>query len=136
MFSTLIPKSKNSSTTTEPNHPTSVCGACSAFVHSESSQEDYKSSPLNTRYTYIFLILQLVFMKCIAFHLYKTLMFFSVGLHACSVAQSCPTPCDSMDSSLPGFSVQARILECVAISSSRDSSRTRDQTHVSCTGTW
>ena len=42
----------------------------------------------------------------------------------CSVAQSCPTLCDLMDYSLPGSSVhgisQARILEWVAISSSRD----------------
>ena len=42
----------------------------------------------------------------------------------CSAAQSCPALCDSMDCSLPGFSVrgifQARILEWVAISSSRD----------------
>ena len=41
-----------------------------------------------------------------------------------SVAKSCPTLCDPMDCSLPGSSVcgilQARILECVAISSSRD----------------
>ena len=40
-----------------------------------------------------------------------------------------------MDGSLPGSSVQgilqARILEWVAISSSRGSSRPRDQTHVS-----
>ena len=39
-------------------------------------------------------------------------------------AQSCLILCDSMDCSLPGSSVhgisQARILECVAISSSRD----------------
>ena len=47
-----------------------------------------------------------------------------------------------MDHSLPGFSVhgilQARILEWVAMSSSRGSSQPRDQTHVSyisCTGT-
>ena len=42
----------------------------------------------------------------------------------CSVAQSCLTLCDPMDCSLPGSSVhgisQARILEWVAISSSRD----------------
>ena len=31
---------------------------------------------------------------------------------------------------------QARILEWVAISSSRGSSQTRDQTHVSCIGRW
>ena len=40
------------------------------------------------------------------------------------VAQSCPTLCDRMDCSLPGFSVhgifQARVLEWVAISFSRD----------------
>ena len=43
------------------------------------------------------------------------------------VAQSCPTLCDPVDCSLPGFSVhgilQARILEWVAISFSRGSSR-------------
>ena len=57
---------------------------------------------------------------------------------ACSVAQSCPTPCDPMDCSPPGFSVhgisQARILEWVAISYSRGSSWPRDQTQVSCIG--
>ena len=40
------------------------------------------------------------------------------------VAQSCPTLCDPMDCSLPGFSVrgifQARVLERVAISFSMD----------------
>ena len=46
------------------------------------------------------------------------------------VAQSCPTLCDPMDCSLSGFSVhgifQARILEWVTISFSRESSRPRD----------
>ena len=46
------------------------------------------------------------------------------------VAQSCPTLCDPMDCSLPGFSLhgilQARVLEWVAISFSRGSSRPRD----------
>ena len=50
----------------------------------------------------------------------------------CSVTQSCLTFCNPMGYSLPGSSVhgifQARILEWVAISSSRGSSRTRDQT--------
>ena len=54
------------------------------------------------------------------------------------VAQSCPTLCDPMDCSLPGSSVheilQARILEWVAISFSRGSSRPRDQTPVSSIG--
>ena len=52
------------------------------------------------------------------------------------VARSCPTLCDPMDSSLAGSSVhgifQARVLEWVAISFSRRSSRPRDQNRVSC----
>ena len=52
-----------------------------------------------------------------------------------SAAQSCLTPC-YMDWGLPGSSAhgifQARILEWVAISSSRVSSRPRDWTHISC----
>ena len=54
----------------------------------------------------------------------------------CVCAQSRLTLCDPMDCSPPGFSVhgifQARILERVAISSSREYSRPRDQTHISC----
>ena len=45
---------------------------------------------------------------------------------ACSVTQSCPTLCNSMDCNPPGFSVhgisQARILEWIAISFSKGSS--------------
>ena len=52
------------------------------------------------------------------------------------VAQSCPTLCDPVDYSPPCSSVhgilQARILEWVAISFSRGSSRHRDWTQVSC----
>ena len=52
-------------------------------------------------------------------------------VNACSVAQSCPALCDTMDCSPPGSSVhgifQARILHWVAISYSRESFRTRDQ---------
>ena len=55
-----------------------------------------------------------------------------------SLAQSCPTLCDPMDSSQPISSVhgifQARVLEWVAISFSRGSSRPRDQTRVSHVG--
>ena len=51
------------------------------------------------------------------------------------VAQLCLTLCDPMDCSLPGSSVhgilQARILEWVAISFSRGTSRPRDQTQDS-----
>ena len=51
------------------------------------------------------------------------------------VAQSSPTLCDPMDCSLRGSSVhgifQARVLEWVAISFSKGSSRSRDRTRVS-----
>ena len=44
--------------------------------------------------------------------------------------------CDPMEGSLPGFSVhgifQATVLEWIAISFSRGSSRPRDRTQVSC----
>ena len=50
--------------------------------------------------------------------------------------QSCLTLCDPVDCSPPGSSIhgilQARILEWVAISFSRGSSRPRDRTQVSC----
>ena len=52
----------------------------------------------------------------------------------CSVPRSCPTLCNRMNCTLPGTSVHGiywvRILEWVAISSSRGSSPPRDQTHV------
>ena len=61
-----------------------------------------------------------------------------VFLYACVHAKSlqlCPTLCNSVDCSPPDSSVhgslQARILEWVAMPSSRGSSQPRDQTHVS-----
>ena len=54
----------------------------------------------------------------------------------CRVAQSYPPLCDPVDCNLPGSSVhgvlRARILERVAMPSSRGSSRPRDRTQVSC----
>ena len=59
----------------------------------------------------------------------------SYKLKESEVAQSCRTPCDPMDCSPPGSSIhgffQARILEWVAISFYRRSSRPRDWTGVS-----
>jgi len=53
----------------------------------------------------------------------------------CSVAQSCLTLCDPMDCSLPGSSLhgilQARLLERIAISSSRGFFRLRERTCIS-----
>ena len=74
----------------------------------------------------------------------------SLGMHVtfwiicvCIVTPLCPTVCGPMDYSLPGSSVhgisQARILEPVAISYSRETSRPRDRTqvsYVSRTGRW
>jgi len=58
----------------------------------------------------------------------------SIGL---LVTQSCPTLSDPMVCSPPGSSVhgifQARVLEWIAISFSRGSSRPRDWTRISCT---
>ena len=56
-------------------------------------------------------------------------------MHAKSL-QSCLTLCDPMDCSPPGSSVhgifQARILEWVAMTCSRESSPPRDPTCISC----
>ena len=62
----------------------------------------------------------------------RTLLFIHSIYDSCvgaKLLQSCPTLCDSMDYSPLGFSVhgilQARILEWVAMPSSRDSSQPR-----------
>ena len=61
---------------------------------------------------------------------------FKIYQWTSEAAQSCPTPCNPMDCSLPGSSIhgifQARVLEWVALSLSRISSRPKDQTQVSC----
>ena len=66
---------------------------------------------------------------------------FNSGFHlyyflCAKLIQLCLTLCDPIHCSPPGSSVhgilQARILEWVAISSSRGSFQPRDQTHVSC----
>ena len=59
----------------------------------------------------------------------------TVAAAAAKSLQSCPTLCDPIDSSPPGFPIpgilQARMLEWVAISFSRGSSQSRDRTQVS-----
>ena len=69
--------------------------------------------------------------------LYSTLTF-AFFVHACSVTQSRATLWDPMDCSPPRSSVhgisQVRILEWVAFSLSRGSSRPRDRTCISCMG--
>ena len=60
---------------------------------------------------------------------------FIYAAAAAKLLQLCPTLCDPMDCSLPGFSIhgifQARTLEWVTISFSRRSSQPRDCTRVS-----
>ena len=61
----------------------------------------------------------------IRYSLWNNLQLSTYGLYTSSVVK-CPTPCDSMNCSLPGSSVHgifwARILEWVAIPFSRGSS--------------
>ena len=65
----------------------------------------------------------------------KYILRFCVCMYT-QLLQSCPTLCNSTDCSPPGFSLhgilQARILVWVAMSSSRGSSQSRDQTCISC----
>ena len=61
-----------------------------------------------------------------------------INFACCLVAKLCMGPYDSIDCSLPGFSVhgnsQSRVLKWVAISFSRGSSWLRDRTDISYVG--
>ena len=69
--------------------------------------------------------------------IYARLILFATVKKKNQSLSHVPTLWDTVDCSLPDFSVheivQARILEWVAIPFSRGSFRTRDQTQVSCT---
>ena len=69
--------------------------------------------------------------------IYKYMYNAYACMHAKSL-QLCPTLCDPMDCSLPGSSVpgilQARILEWIAMPSSRGFSQPKDGTCISCIG--
>ena len=60
--------------------------------------------------------------------------YFQFACMCAKLLQSCPTLCDPKDCSPPVSSVcgilQARILEGVVISSSRESSQPKDRTHI------
>ena len=78
---------------------------------------------------------------CIAKNIYIYVcvcIYVYMYICVCFVAQSWLTLCDPMDCSMPGSSVhgilQARILESVAMSSSRGSSQPRDGICISCIG--
>ena len=81
--------------------------------------------------------------KVLELHLQHQCFQWVLCILCAKLCQLCPTLCDPMDYSPLGSSVhgilQARILEWVAMSSSRGSSWPRDQTHVSyvsCLGRW
>ena len=68
-------------------------------------------------------------------------MYVCLYIYCTKLLQSCPTLCDSIDHSPPGFPVhgilQARILEWAAMLTSRGSSEPRDRTcvsYISCIG--
>ena len=71
---------------------------------------------------------------------HSRVFFCQLSVDCCSIAQLCLRLCEGINCSPPGFCVhgisQARILEWVAISTSRGSSQPRDQTRVSCIGRW
>ena len=73
-------------------------------------------------------------------NLWYLLIYRFKKVHRCSVTNSCLTLCHPLDCRPPGCSVhgisQAKILEWIAISYSRESSHPRDWTHVSCIGRW
>ena len=82
-----------------------------------------------------FLLRPFRFSCCVSTVVFDFPFIFSKDLVMCLVTQSYLTVCYRMDCSLPGSSVHgdspARILEWVAMPSSRGSSQPRDQAQVS-----
>ena len=94
---------------------------------------DYMFCSVNVLYNSYLLKVQIHY-----FRLYFFIILCSKGAIEGEVAQSCLTLCDPVDCNLLGFSIhrilQARILEWIAISFSRGSSRPRDRIQVSRIG--
>ena len=94
-------------------------------------------------FPFIFFIWRIIAVhRCVGFCHISMWISHTSCVHAMLI-QSCPTLCDPMDGSPPVSSVhgilQARILEWIAMPSSRGSSRPRDWTwvsYVSCIGRW
>ena len=133
-----------------------ISDSCNQFPILQSSTEIYDISRLtctksNSRHTYSTHVYCWSLLLLWSYYVSKWLLHSSSLLRpqtlvspsippflkcVCSVDQSCLTLCDPMDCSPSGSSVheilQARILEWVAISSSRGAFWLRDQVHVSC----
>ena len=97
--------------------------------------DSIKSTEFRLQSVLLFLVMEVTSSKLEWFLSDMSLVHCTSLMWWSEVAQSCPTLCNPMDCSLPGFSIhgifQARILEWVTISSSRGSSRPRDWTQVS-----
>ena len=111
---------------------------CLLHCHVDSSPPSQQGSPIR-----VFWATSALFRLSFLLNKYPGVGFLDHRVCVCVcvcvlVAQSCLTLCDPMDCSPPGSSVhgilQARILEWVAISLSRESSWPRDQTCISCIG--
>ena len=133
-----------------------ISDSCNQFPILQSSTEIYDISRLtctksNSRHTYSTHVYCWSLLLLWSYYVSKWLLHSSSLLRpqtlvsplippflkcVCSVDQLCLTLCDPTDCSPSGSSVheilQARILEWVAISSSRGSFWLRDQVHVSC----
>ena len=130
-----------------------------SYSYSFVSMGDWLQHPTHFRETkicgqssYLSKMLQYLYITCSYPHIgYKSFLYYLWYLIQCTcclnslstmwkvkalVTQSCPTLCNSTEWSLPGFSVhgilQARVLEWVAITFSREFSQPRDWTRVSC----
>ena len=109
---------------------------CSPWDHKESDTTEQLNWTDLSIYLPIYLSIFAYTQPYITYiHSYNGIIFYS-SMSACLVVQLCPILWDLLDCSLPGFSVhgifQARILDCVAISYSRGSSRPSDWTWFSC----
>ena len=111
------------------------------FSNSRSPEWDMNgnlsSQPQQRLYVFLFSCLTSCFTYCEICCSVHRMAMSSLWIVLCLVAQSCPTLCYSMDyvacqAPLSMGILQARILEWVAMPSSRGSSRPRDWTHVSC----
>ena len=106
---------------------------CTKWTEDNSSEEgEINSNKWHSVFS------QLESYLCLNVIFFTEYLFLVTIWKACAHAQSCPTLCHSRDCSPSGCSVhgifQARILEWVAISFSRGSSRPSDQTWISCIG--
>ena len=131
---------KNRNTTFSRLQDTSKAVPRGKYSNTGLSQETNKQK--NGKLSYVHELEALILLKCLYYSKQSTDLIQSLSIYprhfsqTVLVTQSCLTLCNLMDCSPSGFSVhvilQARILEWIAISFSRGTSRPRDQTLISC----